>query len=82
MVENRRENTRRTPYGRSLSLARQVREPLRELLRVDARPGPVADAHADPGADAGSDNATARKCARRGGVKSVYMNVQNHKKSR
>ena len=59
MVENRRENTRRTPAGRSLSLAHQVREPLRELLRGDARAGPVADARADPGADAGSDNAPA-----------------------
>ena len=59
MVENRRENTRRTPAGRSLSLAHQVREPLRELLRGDARAGPVADARADPGADAGSNNAPA-----------------------
>ena len=58
-MENRRENTRRTPADRSLSLPHQVREPLHELLRVDARPGPVADARADPGADAGSDNAPA-----------------------
>ena len=61
MVENRREINRRTPANRSLSLAHhtQVRVPLHELLRVDARPGPVADARADPGADAGSDNAPA-----------------------
>ena len=62
-MENRRENARRTPSDRSLSLAHQVRKPLHELLRVDARPGPVADARAharaDPGADAGSDNAPA-----------------------
>ena len=56
-MENRRENARRTPSDRSLSLAHQIREPLHELFRVDACPGPVADARADPGADAGSDNA-------------------------
>ena len=58
-MENRRENIRRPPADRSLSLAHQVREPLHELLRVDARSVPVADARAGPGADAGSDNAPA-----------------------